>query len=158
MLVSEMCPRGVPSRRRFGRRPAGRVDHAGSIGKPRINQSRWFDPSVGRWLSEDPSGLSAGPNPYEYCGNGPTDGTDPSGLYASQGHFWTVYIVAIATTKFNKQQAFELAYYAQYPDQEAEYEPSFRTFGFHFLRIWRAAFFKATTVRAGSYFTCLSTL
>ncbi len=41
---------------------------------------RWYDPSVGRWLSEDPSGLSAGPNPYEYCGNGPTDGTDPSGL------------------------------------------------------------------------------
>ncbi len=46
-----------------------------------INQSRWYDPSVGRWLSEDPSGLSAGPNPYEYCGNGPTDGTDPSGLF-----------------------------------------------------------------------------
>ena len=30
-------------------------------------------------MSQDPSGLNAGPNPYEYCGNGPTDGTDPSG-------------------------------------------------------------------------------
>ena len=57
MLVSEKCSRGVPSRRRFGRRPAGRVGHARSIGKPRMNQSRWFDPTVGRWLSEDPAGL-----------------------------------------------------------------------------------------------------
>ncbi len=48
------------------------------------NLNRWYDPSVGRWLSEDPSGLTAGPNPYEYCGNGPTDGIDPSGLAQPQ--------------------------------------------------------------------------
>ena len=24
-----------------------------------MNQSRWFDPTVGRWLSEDPAGLAA---------------------------------------------------------------------------------------------------
>jgi len=46
-----------------------------------INHNRWYDPSVGKWLSEDPSGFGAGDaNLYRYCGNGPTDGTDPSGL------------------------------------------------------------------------------
>ena len=96
MLVSEKCSRGVPNRRRFGRRPAGRVGHARSIGKPRMNQSRWFDPTVGRWLSEDPAGLAAGDaNLYRYCGNGPTDGTDPSGLYKRESlefpGIWLVY-------------------------------------------------------------------
>ena len=45
-----------------------------------INQSRWYDSTVGRWLSQDPSGLGPDTNPYRYCGNDPTDGTDPSGL------------------------------------------------------------------------------
>jgi uncharacterized protein RhaS with RHS repeats len=40
-----------------------------------------YDPSIGRWLSQDPSGFEAGdPNLYRYCGNAPTDGMDPSGL------------------------------------------------------------------------------
>ena len=41
---------------------------------------RWYDPASQRWLSQDPSGLGPDSNPYRYCGNGPTDGTDPSGL------------------------------------------------------------------------------
>ena len=41
------------------------------------NLNRWFDPSVGTWLSEDPA--AADENLYRYAGNGPTDGTDPSG-------------------------------------------------------------------------------
>ena len=76
MLISEKCSRAVPNRRRW--RPAGPARCARSIGKSRINQSRWFDPSVGRWLSEDPA--AADENLYRYCGNDPTDGTDPSGL------------------------------------------------------------------------------
>ena len=45
------------------------------------SQVRWYDSTVGRWLSEDPA--EVGQNLYEYCGNGPTDGTDPSGLTIS---------------------------------------------------------------------------
>ncbi len=52
----------------------------------RSNFVRWFDPIVGRWLSEDPSGLGPGSNPYRYCGNAPTDGVDPSGL-----EDWMIY-------------------------------------------------------------------
>jgi RHS repeat-associated protein len=45
------------------------------------NLNRWYDASVGRWLSEDPIGFTAGDvNLYRYVGNGPVNGTDPSGL------------------------------------------------------------------------------
>jgi RHS repeat-associated protein len=45
------------------------------------NLNRWYDASVGRWLSEDPIGFNAGDaNLYRYVGNGPTNGADPSGL------------------------------------------------------------------------------
>lgn len=40
-----------------------------------------FDPSVGRWLQEDPIGFDGGdPNLYRYVGNRVTTATDPSGL------------------------------------------------------------------------------
>jgi RHS repeat-associated protein len=45
------------------------------------NLNRWYDPGVGRWLSEDPIGFAAGdPNLYRYVGNSPGDSVDPSGL------------------------------------------------------------------------------
>ena len=47
------------------------------------NLNRWYDPSVGTWLSEDPA--AADENLYRYAGNGPTDGTDPSGLAETSG-------------------------------------------------------------------------
>ena len=46
-----------------------------------LNGKRWYDPGAGTWLSEDPSGLGPDVNPYRYCGNSPTNGTDPSGEY-----------------------------------------------------------------------------
>ena len=41
-----------------------------------------YDPTTGRWLTEDPSGLGPDSNPYRYVGNDPTNATDPSGLAA----------------------------------------------------------------------------
>lgn len=42
-----------------------------------------YDPTIGRWLEEDPSGFQAGdPNLYRYAKNDPTNLTDPSGLQA----------------------------------------------------------------------------
>ncbi|HEX6986701.1 MAG TPA: RHS repeat-associated core domain-containing protein, partial [Planctomycetaceae bacterium] len=40
---------------------------------------RWYDPAAGRFLSEDVSVLTDGPNPYRYAGNAPYDHADPSG-------------------------------------------------------------------------------
>ena len=43
-----------------------------------LNGVRWYDPSSERWLTQDPA--AADENLYRYCGNAPTDGTDPTGL------------------------------------------------------------------------------
>jgi len=40
---------------------------------------RYYDPDVGRFISEDPLGLGAGTNQYAFGGNDPVNGYDPSG-------------------------------------------------------------------------------
>ena len=42
------------------------------------NRARWFDPKLGRFISEDP--IAADINSYRYAGNNPVDFVDPSGL------------------------------------------------------------------------------
>jgi RHS repeat-associated protein len=45
------------------------------------NRARWYDPTTGRWLSQDPIGFEAGDaNLYRYVENRPSTKTDPSGL------------------------------------------------------------------------------
>jgi RHS repeat-associated protein len=41
---------------------------------------RWYNPRIGRFMSEDPLGVAAGPNLYTFAGNDPVNGFDPSGL------------------------------------------------------------------------------
>lgn len=44
------------------------------------NRARYYDPTTGRWISQDPLGLGAGDsNLYRYVNNSPVDGVDPSG-------------------------------------------------------------------------------
>jgi RHS repeat-associated protein len=44
-------------------------------------RARYYDPSVGQFISQDPIGFSAGDaNLYRYVGNSPTNRIDPSGL------------------------------------------------------------------------------
>jgi RHS repeat-associated protein len=43
-------------------------------------RARYYDPKVGRFISEDPSGFGAGANFYAYADNSPTNRTDPFGL------------------------------------------------------------------------------
>jgi YD repeat-containing protein len=43
-------------------------------------RNRQYDPSTGRWLQEDPIGLSGGANLYQYNGNDPNSFSDPFGL------------------------------------------------------------------------------
>ena len=45
------------------------------------NRARYYDPTTGRWISQDPIGFDGGQsNLYQYVGNNPANGTDPSGL------------------------------------------------------------------------------
>jgi RHS repeat-associated protein len=46
-------------------------------------RARYYDPKVGRFISEDPVGFGAGDtNLYRYVNNNPTNFTDPSGMIA----------------------------------------------------------------------------
>jgi len=45
-------------------------------------RARYYNPSTGRFLSEDPMGFAAGTNFYEYAGDDPIDFNDPLGLYS----------------------------------------------------------------------------
>ncbi len=42
---------------------------------------RFYDPSQGRFVNQDPIGLEGGLNPYEYAWDDPVDNVDPSGLW-----------------------------------------------------------------------------
>jgi RHS repeat-associated protein len=44
------------------------------------HQARYYDPSLGRFLSEDPIGFEGGMNFYSYTDNNPVNFLDPSGL------------------------------------------------------------------------------
>src|SRR5579864_4186396 len=46
----------------------------------RYYRARYYDPSVGRFLSEDPIQFGGAADFYEYVGNGPTNYIDPFGL------------------------------------------------------------------------------
>jgi RHS repeat-associated protein len=43
------------------------------------NLNRWYNASLGNWMSQDPLGLGPDSNPYRYVGNSPTNYTDPKG-------------------------------------------------------------------------------
>ncbi len=42
-------------------------------------RARWYDPETGRWLSNDPIGISGGLNLYAFCSNDPVNFVDPMG-------------------------------------------------------------------------------
>jgi len=44
------------------------------------HRARFLDANAGRWISPDPLGDVDGPNRYQYVGNDPVIGSDPSGL------------------------------------------------------------------------------
>ena len=46
-------------------------------------RARYYDPKLGRFISEDPIGLSDGPNKYAYVQGNPVGRLDPYGLQAS---------------------------------------------------------------------------
>ena len=43
---------------------------------------RWYNPVLGRWISQDPIGKNGGTNVYKFCNNAPIIDRDPLGLVA----------------------------------------------------------------------------
>ena len=58
-------------------------------------RARYYDPTVGRFLSEDPEGYAGGGNAYAYAGNLPTLLTDPLGLFPTWYHRYITYKAAL---------------------------------------------------------------
>ena len=50
-----------------------------------FNRARYYDPRLGRFISEDPIGLAGGLNTYAYANGAPTMYTDPLGLWSVEG-------------------------------------------------------------------------
>ena len=50
------------------------------------NRYRYYDPKAGRYISQDPIGLSGGLNTYQYCPN-PVEHVDPLGLSSKECDF-----------------------------------------------------------------------
>ncbi|GKT21942.1 RHS repeat-associated core domain-containing protein [Acidovorax sp. SUPP3334] len=48
------------------------------------NRHRYYDPGLGRYVSQDPIGLAGGVNNYQYGENNPVRFTDPEGLQANR--------------------------------------------------------------------------
>ncbi|HEX7794238.1 MAG TPA: RHS repeat-associated core domain-containing protein, partial [Vicinamibacterales bacterium] len=77
----------------FGQLEAGSFDNVGNPIQFAARESdaetglyyvraRYYDPQIGRFLSEDPIGLAGGINLYTYANNDPVNRSDPSGMWA----------------------------------------------------------------------------
>ena len=86
-------------------------------------RARWYDPKVGRFISEDPIGLAGGINQFAYVGNNPQNGIDPSGLYDIDVHYYLTYYLARMTGCFGDWEARQIAEGDQHSDEDADKKP-----------------------------------
>ena len=82
---------------------------------------RTYSPTLGRWLERDPAGYVDGANTYAYLNSGPIGSVDPTGLFDAATHYYGTYIAAICAGR-GIDEAMNLAYYTQYPDQVREFD------------------------------------
>ena len=88
-----------------------------SISNLQYSRARWYDPAIGRFISEDPIGLSGGINQYSYVGNNPVNATDPSGLYEIDVHYYLTKYLAENSGCFGKEEARQIAEGNQQSDE-----------------------------------------
>ena len=67
-------------------------------------RARYYDPEIGRFISEDPIGFGAGVNFYAYVGNNPVNFNDPSGKVAGKivKHAADLSAIKLAAQQLNR--------------------------------------------------------
>jgi RHS repeat-associated protein len=88
-------------------------------------RARWYDPKVGRFISEDPIGLAGGISQFAYVGNNPQNAKDPSGLYEIDVHYYLTYYLALRTRCFDDAESREIANGDQGVDENLETKPAY---------------------------------
>ena len=98
-------------------------------------RARYYDPRIGQFISEDPSGFEAGdPNLRRYVENSPTNRVDPTGMYGEDVHFYFNYYLArylgfdqpsgwINSRGQAVSEAYIIAYFATRVDYDARTRP-----------------------------------
>jgi RHS repeat-associated protein len=97
------------------------------------NYHRYYDPSIGRYLTPDPIGLAGGINLFAYAGLNPINAFDPFGLYESSPwlmwvpgqHLWDRGLTAFE----NGQYGWGTAYIAGMVGEQALFALSFGQYG-----------------------------
>jgi len=87
------------------------------------NRARFYDPQLGRFISEDPIGLAGGMNQFAYVSNNPQNAIDPSGLYEEDVHYYLTYFLALKTGCFIDSEAQDIANEDQLTDENADTKP-----------------------------------
>jgi RHS repeat-associated protein len=86
-------------------------------------RARWYDPQQARFISEDPAGFQGCLNKYAYANNNPVSGTDPTGLYDVDVHWYLTYYLAMKTGCFSRVEARMIAEGDQRSDEDEDKKP-----------------------------------
>jgi RHS repeat-associated protein len=108
------------SRTRYGHTGRERDPDTGLL----YYRARFYDPQLGRFISEDPIGLGGGINSFVYVNNNATNAKDPSGLYEIDVHYYLTYYSALKTGCFSEPEAREIANADQGMDENPATAPA----------------------------------
>ncbi|NOT59712.1 MAG: hypothetical protein HOP19_05740 [Acidobacteria bacterium] len=89
-------------------------------------RARFYDPVIGRFLSEDPVGLIGGINFYSYVSNDPLNSLDPSGLGEIDTHYYLTYYLVKKHPCFSEVDAKTIANADQGVDEDPATMPGFK--------------------------------
>jgi RHS repeat-associated protein len=88
-------------------------------------RARFYDPKLGRFISEDPIGFGGGINQFAYLSNGPINKTDPLGLYEIDVHYYLTLYLALRSGCYSQGQAVAIANGNQLTDETDDASPGF---------------------------------
>ncbi len=116
---------GNPSNSSFSSRYQFTGREYDSFSGLQYSRARFYDPRIGRFISQDPIGFNGGMNQFNYVGGNPVNKTDPSGLYEIDVHYYLTLYLAQRSGCFSQGQAVAIANADQGTDEDPATAPGF---------------------------------